>query len=395
MHIVFGARQVGKSFLLNRLMPPGSLTVDLADPRERTLLLSDPGEFIRRCEALPAKGRSPRWVFVDEAQAVPAVFDAVQHLFDRNKTRWRFVLCGSSARKLRKAGANLLPGRSLVHHLFPLVMAERPTLPMAEDNLSPFPLSSGRNEPERPFPAAGLMERLAFGELPGVVVAREKDKPDILRSYAALHLEEEIRREALVKDWGAFVRFLRLAAVESGHMLNFASLSKETGISLPTIKSYYQLLEEMFVGFRVPAFSKSPRKNLLSTPRFFFFDLGVRHGAAGFAPSKDAVMADPGPVFEQWVGIELWKRLQYSGQGSLHHFRSKDGAEIDFIVENKGRFTPIEVKWTERPSPSDARRLAGFLAEQGDRTSHGYLICRCPHPQRLHDKVTALPWQYL
>ncbi len=129
-----------------------------------------------------------------------------------------------------------------------------------------------------------MLTRLAYGALPGIVTADKQDRPGLLKAYAFVHLEEEIRREALVKDWGAFVRFLQLAAVESGQILNYANISQESGISQPTVKGYYQLLEDMFVGIRVPAYSKSPRKNLLSTPKFMFFDLGVRHAAAGLNP---------------------------------------------------------------------------------------------------------------
>ena len=189
------------------------------------------------------------------------------------------------------------------------------------------------------------------------------------RWYAG-RLGEKLRRP--------FVRFLQLAARESGQILNYAAISHETGISQPTVKNYYQLLEDMFVGFRVPAYSRSPRKNLLSTPKFFLFDLGVRHTAAGLKPSADLVHANPGPLFEQWVGIELWKRLQYLGEGTLFYQRTRDGAEVDFIVEHGGRLTPIEVKWTERPSLSDARHLLTFLGEHPRNARRGTSSAAAP-----------------
>ena len=108
----------------------------------------------------------------------------------------------------------------------------------------------------QPFPAWDLLTRLAFGALPGIVAADEQDRQGLLKGYAFVHLEEEIRREALVKDWGAFVRFLQLAAAESGQILNFANISHETGISQPTVKNYYQLLVDMFIGFFVPAYRR-------------------------------------------------------------------------------------------------------------------------------------------
>lgn len=393
VHLLFGARQTGKSTLLNQLVPKDALRFDLADPQERARHLANRGEFAQACRSLPAN-RKGQFVFVDEAQSVPSIFDAVQSLYDGDKTRWRFVLCGSSARRLRLTGANLLPGRSLLHHLHPLTLTEHPTNEGGFAHASsplPFPWSEGKGT-RHPFPGWDLLPRLAYGALPGIVTADEQDRAELLKAYAIVHLEEEIRREALVKDWGAFVRFLQLAAVESGQILNYANISQESGVSQPTVKAYYQLLEDMFVGLRVPAYSKSPRKNLLSTARFLFFDLGVRNAAAGLTPSTELVRANPGPLFEQWVGIELWKRLQYLGEGKLYHQRSRDGAEIDFIVEHGGTLTPIEVKWAERPHASDARHLLAFLREKPKDATHGYVICRCPRPLRLHDQITALPW---
>jgi len=393
VHVLFGARQTGKTTLLRRLLPEPSLFFNLSDPVERSRLLVDPGAFTRACQALPRRS-APHFVVVDEAQTVPAVFDAVQSLYDADKGRWRFVLCGSSARKLRQTGANLLPGRSLQHRLFPLLLAERPASgPRARDIASPLPLPVVPLA--TPFPSASLQDRLAYGELPGIVLADAADRPDLLRAYALAHLEEEIRREALVRDWGAFLRFLQLAAIESGQVVNFAKIAKEVGISPVTVKGHYQLLEDMFIGFSIQGFSRSPRKNLTSTPRFHFFDLGVRHAAAGLTSGADAVNADPGRALEQWVGTELWKRLGYLGRGRLHHFRTKDGAEIDFVVEIDRKLIPIEVKWTERPRRDDARHVIPFLEEQGKVAPMGYVICRCPRPEQLDDRVVALPWHCL
>ena len=148
----------------------------------------------------------------------------------------------------------------------------------------------------------------------------------------------------------------------------------------------------MFVGFRVEAFSRSSRKTLLSTPKFLFFDLGVRHAAAGLSATPNVVKVSPGSFFEQWVGIELWKRLQYLGQGKLHHLRTKDGAEVDFIIEREGTLTPIEVKWSEKPTGQDARHLLTFLEEHPKQAKQGYLVCRCSRPAQLHEQITALPW---
>ena len=153
VHLLLGARQTGKSTLLNGLIPDDSLRFNLADPQERSRHLGNPGEFAQACRSLPANKKG-QFIFVDEAQSVPSIFDAVQALYDADKTRWRFVLCGSSARKLRLTGANLLPGRSLVHHLYPLTLAEHPAkeanIPHANAPL-PFPWSDGK-QAKHPFP---------------------------------------------------------------------------------------------------------------------------------------------------------------------------------------------------------------------------------------------------
>ena len=396
VHILFGARQTGKSTLLRKLLPEAAMWIDFSSPGERSEHLRNPGLLVQRCRALP-RTRRPATVVLDEAQNVPAVFDAVQHLYDSDRRRWRFVLCGSSARKLRSTGANLLPGRSLLHHLFPLVLPERPAAgaagtPGGGPRVLPL---GGRIPVERPFPAVDLVERLGFGELPGIATAPRARRADLLRAYSFVYLEEELRREALVKDWAAFARFLQLAAAHAGQMINYASVAREAGVTLPTVKAYYQLLEDMFIGFRVTAFSGSPRKSLLSTERFFFFDVGVRNAAAELPLGAAAVRANPGPLFEQWVGIELWKRLQYLRGGKLHYQRTKAGAEVDFIVARGGRLLPIEVKWTERPAREDTRHLRAFLDDHPRQAPHGYVVCRCPEPLALDDRITALPWWLL
>jgi len=213
--------------------------LDLSRPGERAEYLRAPDRLVQRCQAL-RRTRAPAVVVVDEAQNVPAIFDAVQYLYDADKTRWRFVLCGSSARKLRVTGANLLPGRSMLYRIDPLVAPERP-FPESRPGMereSPLPLPASRVD-DAWFPPTDLVTRLTFGELPGIAVAAPRDRGELLRAYCFVYLEEELRREALSKDWGAFSRFLQLAAAEAGQMLNYAKIAKDAGVSLPTVKSYY------------------------------------------------------------------------------------------------------------------------------------------------------------
>jgi len=395
VHILFSARQTGKSTLIRAMLPADATVLDLSDPRERSLFAANPGLFIDLCRSLNPRGEDPSTVFVDEAQTVPELFDAVQNLYDGDKERWRFILCGSSERRLRMSGANLLPGRSVRHLLHPLVTEEYEADPAFPKPGPPslVPIGSGEQTPTPRFPARGLESRLVFGDLPGIALMDDdKDRADILSTYATAYLEEEIRREALVKDWGAFLRFLKFAAGDSGGIVNLAAISRETGIGAQSIKAYYQLLEDMFTGFSLPAFSGSARKSALSSPRFLFFDLGVRNAAAGIPLVEGSVNAAPGPLFEQWVGTQLWRKLSYGASGSLSYFRTTDGAEIDFILEQGGELIPIEVKWSENPSLKDARHLKTFIAEHGGSCKRGYIVSRCPYVLSLDNAITAIPW---
>jgi predicted AAA+ superfamily ATPase len=174
--------------------------------------------------------------------------------------------------------------------------------------------------------------------------------------------------------------------------VNLASISRETGVSAPTIKSYYQLLEDMFIGFSVSAFSESARKGVLSSPRFFFFDAGVRNAAAHIPLVRETVNAAPGPLFEHWVATQLHRVFSYRNDAKLCYFRTADGAEIDFIADVAGKLYPIEVKWTENPTVKDTRHLVRFMAEHADRCPGGYVVSRCPHTLDLGKGITAIPW---
>ncbi len=171
------------------------------------------------------------------------------------------------------SGANLLPGRSIRHILYPLVEEEYEGMightVMESERLIGLEGSDRASSPR--FPRRSLESRLVFGDLPGISLLEDDgDRADILASYATAYLEEELRRETIVKDWGSFLRFLNFASGESGGIVNLAAVSRETGIAAQTVKSYYQLLEDMFIGFSVGPFSGSSRKSVLSSPRFFF-----------------------------------------------------------------------------------------------------------------------------
>lgn len=404
VRLLFGARQTGKTrLLLHLLAGPQTRVFDLQDSSERRRFEADAGAFGREVRALPAAIRT---IVVDEIQKVPALLDEVQALFDAAPRRRQFYLTGSSARRLRTRTANLLPGRSHAYRLHPVCGWEVEN-PRDTPALALPPPASGPREgtgkrhgpvptPARPFASQALARVLQFGSLPGIRAEASASAQATLAAYVELYLEEEIRREALVRDLGPFQVFLRLAAAESGRQLNVARLSQESGVPASTIKSYYQVLVDTFVGHWMTAYAGRTRKRLLTAPRFFFFDLGVRNAAAEMAVEARLPDELGGPLLEHWVAQELLARSSYSGRGHRVSFwRTTYGVEVDFVWEGPREDLPIEVKWTARPRPTDARHLETFLDEFPRRARRGLLVCRCPAPQQLTERVRAIPWDWL
>jgi predicted AAA+ superfamily ATPase len=380
VNLVLGARQTGKSTLLEHCVRKGRRTfvLNLQDRRERRRYEADPGVLVRELEAAPEIDT----VFIDEVQKVPSLLDDVQYLYDREPRKRRFFLSGSSARKLKRGSANLLPGRVRTRLVSPVLQAEQ-----RKTELLPLPMT-GRPR----FPPRSLEDCLVYGSLPGRYHEQPAEWRETLAAYVDLYIENEIRQENVVEDMGAFARFLRLAALESGQCVNFTKLAGAVGVAVNTLRNFYQVLEDTYVGIRVHPFGRS-RRRILRAPRFLLFDLGVRHVLAEL-PLGDALLKlDAGHVFEQWVLTELYYRCRCLGPGyKLSTWQTATGAEVDAVVETPDAALPVEVKWTDRPSPRDARHVETFLDHHGDMAGHGYVVCRCPRRQKLTDRVSALPW---
>jgi predicted AAA+ superfamily ATPase len=393
VRLLFGARQTGKTALLRQLLASSSgvLHYDLQDTALRRRLEADPAVFGREVRALQ---KEQRVIVVDEIQKVPALLEEIQALYDAAPRRWQFYLTGSSARRLRARSANLLPGRSHVYHLYPVCGWEEARTSVTE-LAAPRRSLRGKRVPPL-FPAQHLARTLLLGSLPGVRGEKTSSAQATLDAYVANYLEEEVRREALVRDLGPFTVFLRLAAMESGQMMNLAKLSQESGVPASTLKTYYQVLVDTFLGWWLPGYSGSSRKRLLTTPRFCFFDIGVRNAAAGLPAQRSLLDVQGGRLLEHWVGQELAARTSYLGRGHrLSYWRTAHGVEVDFVVETPRSDLPIEVKWTERPRPEDARHVETFLDDHGSRAKKGFVVCRCPARQQLTDRVVAIPWSEL
>lgn len=386
VRLILGARQTGKTVLLGHLLSADRTAVfDLQDTRLRRQFERDPA---RLRDELKAMGRDIANIVIDEIQKVPELLEEVQHIYDGDPCRWQFFLTGSSARKLRQHSSNLLPGRSHVYHLYPVVRYEEAAYKAR--------IRTSARKAASVFPARSLEKRLIYGNLPGISGEAGEVAGATLDSYVENYLEEEIRREGLVKNIGAFDIFLRLAAYESGMQVNLSRLSQECGVPASTLKIYYQVLVDTFVGYWVGAYGRSGRKRLLTTPKFMFFDLGVRNTAARLSLVERLDPDTGGRLLEQWVGIELRHRAAYAGRRhDVTFWRTTSGAEVDFIWQSPGEEVPIEVKWTDNPQPGDARHVETFIELYPRAAKRGLVVCRIPRARQLTERVTAIPWDEL
>ncbi|MCC6765409.1 MAG: DUF4143 domain-containing protein [Deltaproteobacteria bacterium] len=383
--LVLGARQTGKSTIFERLRGASDLLIDLQERGERARLARDPAAFTRAL--LPA--RRHRHVFVDEVQRVPELLDEIQHLLDRHPGKFTFTLTGSSVRRLRRRDANLLPGRTHRFHLAPVCAWE--IVGRDDTVVAAAPTALGAER----FPERALSDHLVLGSMPAAFIEGKRYRAT-LQTYAEAYLEEEVLREMAARNLGAYSRFLELAAVESGKPINLTKISQESDLALSTLRGFYGVLEDTLLGFTVRPFGGSPRARLLKTPRFFFFDVGVRNAVARL-PLDDGILAtQAGQLFEHWVACELMARIGYLGPGwRLGYWRTVDGAEIDFILETPRETIPIEVKYTANPRPADAREVERFVQRHPKQSRRGLLVCRVRRPEQLTEHVRAIPWDTL
>ncbi len=367
--LLLGPRQTGKTTLLNQFH--ADFTLSFLSPKTRQRYEKNPdllsGEIKQLKQEKATTKKQNFLVVLDEIQKVPALLDIVQELIDKEIAQ--FILCGSSARKLkRNSNINLLPGRVVSLHLDPFTHAE--------------------------YPAGDLLEKIIFGSLPGICKTRLKSDKEIdLQSYVETYLEEEIRQEALVRSVGNFSRFLEFACIESGKIQNFRKLSQEIGISHTTISSYYEILEDCLIAERIDPYTTSTtRKKLTKSSRYLIFDLGVRRVCS----HEGSKLNTPryGEIFEQYVGLELLRYTRvFSKSIQLQFWRDPGGPEIDWILNHNNKLTPIEVKWSESPTLSDVKHLMTFLKEYPDSTQEAFIICRTPRPYKITSNITAFPWE--
>lgn len=362
---IFGARGVGKStFVLDQFLKnQRCFKIDLLDYESEEKYSKDPQLLERELHALKEK---VEWVFIDEIQKVPKLLDIVHKLIEKKKQK--FVLTGSSARKLKRDGANLLAGRAFINYLFPL---------------SWFELSQPT-----------LEQLLAWGSLPKVLFSEtDEQRFAFLKTYAHVYLKEEIRAEQLVRDLDPFRDFLEVAAQMNGKVINYSKIAKEVGTSDKTIHSYFQILQDTHLGFYLPSFHRSIRKSQKEHPKFYFFDIGVKRQLdrtleSHLVPSTVAY----GEAFEHFIILEIIRLASYKQKNwTFSFFQTKEGNEIDLIISlNRRREILIEIKSTDRIIPSEFNFLNNISQEFNAQST--YVFSRDKTAQKIGN-VRCVFWE--
>lgn len=315
---LFGPRGTGKSTWI-RSHFGDALLVNLLQPENAVRFERDPA--LLRAQVL-ARAKSD-WVVVDEVQRAPRLLDEVHYLMEEKGYR-RFALTGSSARKLRRGAANLLAGRAVLRTLFPLTAAELDfSVPTAQ--------------------------RLRYGSMPlSIVAADDGAREDYLRAFVTTYLAEEIRAEGLVRNLGSFARFLDVAALAAGQTTNVSALSRDAGVSRETARGYFEILSDTLIGDWLPAYRPRAKVKEVAQPKFYWFDAGVLHAAAG--GFDQPLPADwDGVLLEHLILHELKAYMHYHNvKGSLGYWATPSGGEVDFLWWQGSVMTAIEVKSSRR-----------------------------------------------
>lgn len=359
--LLLGARQVGKSTLARGLGP--QIVIDLADEQSFLDHAKDPGLLGRELRVLA----KPSLVVVDEVQRIPSMLNTVQAVMDEGR-RHRFILTGSSARKLKRGGANLLPGRVLLEHLDPLAFDE-----IGDD--------------------FDLERALTVGTLPGIYLDSEGGA-DVLESYANVYLREEIQAEAVVRDVGSYARFLDAAAASSGEWINYSKFASDTEIAKETLRRYFQILEDTLLVFRIPPFEvRRSTRRVSQRDRFLFFDVGVRNALLGLhrrAPPQ----TERARLFEHWLILQCiyFARARHV-PWRFGAYRTDAGAEVDLVIDTGRRLVAVECKAGRNVRSSQLGGLRSF-ASIAHKPTRSIVAFQGDRAQRV-DGVEVLPYRAL
>ncbi|MFA7158482.1 MAG: DUF4143 domain-containing protein, partial [Kiritimatiellia bacterium] len=328
---VLGPRGTGKTYCLRHLFPD-AVFVDLLEARTFNALAADPqrlGNMVNVSTDGP--------IIIDEIQKLPSLLDEVHRIIEASNP-W-FILTGSSARKLRRSGVNLLGGRAVTRHFHPLTAAEL-----------------GRS--------FDFEKAVRFGLLPSIYDPRKHVPPDeYLQSYVQTYLKEEVMQEGLTRNLSSFSRFMETASFSQGQLLNISEVSRECQIKRKLAESYFGILEDLLIGVCLPPFKKRARRRIIQHPKFFLFDAGVFRALRPRGP-LDAPAEIDGASLETLVLQHLRAILSWrQSDGAVYYWRTSTGLEVDFVVYASDAFAAIEVKRKRNISSNDLNGIRAFADE--------------------------------
>jgi predicted AAA+ superfamily ATPase len=349
---LWGARQTGKSTLLKKLYP---------DAYYFDLLLSDEYErFLRNPSLLREILSDPDLsspVIIDEIQRIPSLLNEVHWLIENRSIR--FILSGSSPRKILHSGGNLLGGRAMRYELYPLTYAE--------------------------IPDFDLLKALNSGLLPRHYMAKNSGK--LLSAYIGSYLRDEIIAEAKIRNITSFSKFLEAAAFSNGEMVNFSNIAAECSISSTTVKEYFQILEDTMTGRFVQAYQKKPKRRVITSPKFYYFDVGI----AGFLLKRGRIETGSeafGKALEHYIYQEIYAYSHYSDKNfPVSYWRTASQIEVDFILGDHE--VALEIKSTNTINPRHFKGLKSFSEEY--TTKKSIIVSTDPYTRKI-DEITVLPW---
>lgn len=354
---LLGPRGTGKSWWTRHTFPD-ALFVDLLEPAMERRLLARPETLVALAEGMATPGT----VVIDEVQKVPQLLDVVHSLIEK-KQGWRFILTGSSARKLRRGGVNLLGGRAANAHFFPYFAGE------IKDRFV-------------------LTDALRLGLVPGVLSA--PNPVEALAAYCDLYIREEIQAERLVRNVSAFARFLESISFSQAAQLNVANVARECGVERNTVVGFIEVLEDLLLSVRLEPFTKRAKRAITSHPKFYFFDTGVfrslRPSGPLDRPEEIEGAALEGLVFQH---LRAWSAWGKKGQKrDLKFWRTRSGREVDFVISTPDDIIAIEVKNSAKVRSEDLSGLTSFLEDYPE--ARGILLYR--GTERLREKgILCLP----
>ena len=327
---LFGPRGTGKSVWIQKQFPD-ALRIDLLQPDVLQNYLVHPEYLQALIEGSPKKTQ----IVIDEVQKAPSLLSVVHRLIEERK-RLQFILTGSSARKLKQAGVDLLAGRAVVHYLHPYMACELGD-------------------------AFSLNESLRLGLVPLVLGAGNPS--EALRTYAALYIQQEVLAEGLVRSAGAFGRFLEAMSFSHGELVNISNIAQDCQVPRTTVQIFIEILEDLLLGFRVPVFTKRAKRELVQHPKFYFFDAGVYRSLRPRGP-LDQPEQIAGHALEGLVAQHLRAWITYtSGAHRLYFWRTRSGVEVDFVLYGDSGIYAVEVKESARVRGNDLKALKEFQAD--------------------------------